>query len=223
MNLGRVGIVVSARTASTRLPGKALLPLGQKPMVLFLLNRLYGSKYGQVLLATTTLPSDDYLVEVVSSNGFSVFRGSADDLIQRHYDLAREYSFDTLVRVTADCPFVNAAIVDYCLYIANSIEYFELATTKGTFPVGLDLEIFPISVLNRLHVNNCLSEEDREHLTLHLYNDKFRVIHIEAPIDWPLSNQKFTVDTVADYEFAQQLVASMDCDDFSIKELLELE
>lgn len=222
MNLGRVGIVVSARTASTRLPGKALLPLGQKPMVLFLLDRLYGSKYGQIILATTSLPSDDYLAELVSSNGFPVFRGSADNLVQRHYDLAREYSFDTLVRITADCPFVDEALVEHCLCMANSIEYFELATTKGAFPVGLDLEIFPTSVLNRLYLNNFLSEEEREHLTLHLYNDNFKVFRIEAPIDWPLSNQKFTVDTVTDYEFAQQLVTRMDCDDFSINALLDL-
>ncbi len=222
MNLGRIGIVVSARTASTRLPNKALLPLGQKPMVLFLLERLNGSNYGPVLLATTTLTSDDYLAELVSSKGFTVFRGSSDDLIQRHYDLARVHNFDTLVRITADCPFMNAELVDHCLYMANSINYFELATTKGTFPIGLDLEIFPTSVLDKLHLNDYLSVEDREHLTLHLYNGTFRVFNFEVPIDWPLTNQKFTVDTESDYKFAQQVVASMNCENFSINELLRL-
>jgi spore coat polysaccharide biosynthesis protein SpsF len=205
------------------LPGKALLPLGGQPMVLFLLNRLRGVRGGRVVLATTTLPSDDRLAEVVSATGVPVFRGAPEDLVQRHYDLAKEFGFDTLVRVTADCPFVDAELIEYCLGAMASIEDCDLVTTKGSFPVGLDAELFSFAVLQGLNVGGQLSAQDREHLTLHLYHNADRVARLQLPAAWPSSNLAFTVDTPADYERAQQLVERMGCGDFSAQALLELE
>lgn len=223
MKLGQVGIAVSARTASSRLPGKALLPLGGQPMVLFLLERLRAVQGGQLVLATTTLPSDDRLAQVVSSAGVPVFRGSPEDLVQRHCDLAQEYGIDTLVRITADCPFVDAELIDYCLQATSSLEDSDLVTTKGAFPVGLDAELFPVSGLQALNAGGRLSAQDREHLTLHLYNSAYRVVRLQPPPAWPASDAVFTVDTHADYDQAQQLVARMGCGDFSVQTLLELE
>lgn len=223
MKLGQVGIAVSARTASTRLPGKALLPLGGQPMVLFLLDRLRAVHDGQVVLATTTLPSDDRLAEIVSSAGVPVFRGSPEDLVQRHCDLAKTFGFDTLVRVTADCPFVDAKLIEYCLRAMASLEDSDLVTTKGAFPVGLDAELFPVSALQALNASGRLSAQDREHLTLHLYNNAYRVARLQPPPAWPVSDAVFTVDTQADYDQAQQLLARLGCGDFSVQTLLELE
>lgn len=223
MNLGRVGVVVSARTASTRLPSKALLPLGGQPMVLFLLNRLRAIISGQLILATTTLSSDNQLAQVVADSGVSVFRGSPEDLVQRHCDLAKEFNFDTLVRITADCPFLDAELIEYCLDATASFENSDLVTTKGTFPIGLDAEIFSVAVLKALNDGDYLSAQDREHLTLHLYNNPNRVARLKPPMNWPASNQVFTVDTRDDYDRAKQLVSRMGCSDFPIQALLEME
>lgn len=222
MKLGNVGIVVSARTASSRLPGKALLPLGGQPMVLFLLDRLRALRGGNIVLATTTLPSDDRLTEVVSAYGVPVFRGSPADLVQRHCDVATEFGFETLVRITADCPFVDAALIEWCLAAADQ-EDCDLLTTKGTFPIGLDAEVFSVAVLRTLHTGGQLSAQDREHLTLHFYNNAYRVSKAQPPADWPISRQVFTVDTQADYELAQHIVERTRCGNFAIKTLLELE
>jgi spore coat polysaccharide biosynthesis protein SpsF len=222
MNLGRVGIVVSARTNSSRLPQKALLPLGAKPMILFLLERLREVREGRVVLATTILPSDDQLSDLVSASGVPVFRGSPDDLVQRYCDVADAFGFDTLVRITADCPFVDAALVELCLAAAAN-EDCDIVSTKGSFPIGLDAEVFSLSTLKTINDYEYLSSQDREHLTLYLYNNNYRVFKVHPPPDWLPSSLVYTIDTQADYEQAQNYLKRIGCNDFSLKALLELE
>ena len=220
MSLGNAGVIVSARTASRRLPGKALLPLGGLPMVLYLLRRLRATRGARVVLATTTLESDDDLSEKVFRFGIPVFRGAADDLILRYRDAANYFGFDTVVRITADCPFVDAALIEYCLQRAEELANWDLVTTKGRFPVGLDAEILPTEVLRRLAESDNLSSDDREHLTLHLYNNDFRVRRIPLPDTWPPSKGVYTVDTPEDYRLAQEIVEFFKSADFSVEELL---
>ena len=49
---GRVTVVIPARFASTRLPGKALLPIAGRPMVQHTWERASRSGAGQVVVAT---------------------------------------------------------------------------------------------------------------------------------------------------------------------------
>lgn len=220
MKLGKVGVIVAARTGSSRLPGKALLPLGGEPMVLFLLRRLTTLQNAKVVLATTTLSSDDGLACLVADAGIPVFRGDPADLVQRYCDAAEYFGFDTVVRVTADCPFVDAALIAYCLQQAQEIEEWDLATTKGQFPVGLDAEIYSAGLMRRLNESALLSVEEREHLTLHLYGNHYSVARLVPPVDWPASSVAFTVDTAMDYQQAEEVVASFKDGNFSVKELL---
>lgn len=220
MKLGKVGVIVAARTGSSRLPGKALLPLGGVPMVLFLLRRLISLQNAKVVLATTTLSSDDRLARLVTDAGVPVFRGDPVDLVQRYCDAAECFDFDTVVRVTADCPFVDAALIEYCLQQAQEIEEWDLATTKGQFPGGLDAEIYSADLMRRLNDSTSLSGEDREHLTLHLYKNHYSVARLVPPADWPASSVAFTVDTAMDYQLAEEIVASFKDVNFSVKELL---
>ena len=140
-NLKRIGIIVAARMSSNRLPGKALKPLMNIPMLGFLLRRLKGSVFThEIILATSNHTDDDVLVELAKKEGIRSYRGNLDDVTERYIGAAEVNKINTVVRVTGDCPFVNAELVDYCLdYIKN--RSFDLATTKGLFPVGLDVEI----------------------------------------------------------------------------------
>src|SRR3974390_1575647 len=110
MRLGQVGIVVAARIGSTRLPGKALRPLDGIPMIVFLLRRLVPARRATVVFATTELPADDMLAGIVAGEGFPVYRGANEDVVARYVGAAERFSLDTVVRVTGDCPFVNAEL-----------------------------------------------------------------------------------------------------------------
>jgi spore coat polysaccharide biosynthesis protein SpsF len=223
MTRGEVGIIVAARTGSTRLPGKALLPLGGTQMILFLLQRLQPLRGGRVVLATTEREDDDGLARIVRDAGVPVFRGSTNDLVARYTAAAEAFGFDTVGRVTADCPFVNAEMVDHCLLQAAAFGDFDLATTKGIFPVGLDIEFYPASVMTQLNSQRDLTEIHREHLTLYMYDNKdtFRVRALRPPADWPATNLSFTVDTRADYDAAAALAGKFPDPDFPIKNLIE--
>jgi spore coat polysaccharide biosynthesis protein SpsF len=215
-------VIVAARTASSRLPGKALLPLQGVPIVLFLLRRLRPMRYASLVLATTQRADDDDLAGLVESEGIPVFRGAEEDLVARYVSAAERFRFESVVRVTADCPFVDAALLDFCLTQASEIGQFDLATTKGSFPIGLDVEIYSAAQMAELHAQNKLTAHEREHLTLYLYDhhDEFIIRKIDPPEAWPRTAQRFTIDTQADYEIAQSLAAKFDRVDFPVGALL---
>ena len=208
-SLGRVGVIVAARTGSTRLPGKALRPLGGKPMILFLLERIRASREADaIVFATTELADDDGLAGLVESAGYSVFRGAGEDVVQRYVTAARLQGFDYVVRVTGDCPFVDAESLDYCVAQARAQAPFDLASTKGEFPVGIDYDIYRASVMEELHAGDELDARDREHLTLFMYGreDRFSLVRLIPRPEW-CSSHSFTVDTLEDYRRVQNTVA----------------
>jgi spore coat polysaccharide biosynthesis protein SpsF len=224
VTLGHIGIIVAARTLSSRLPGKALLPLFGLPMVVFLLRRLHGTEMADVILATTDKPADDRLAAIVLAEGFPVFRGPDADVVSRYVEAAKRFGFETVVRVTADCPFVDAELADWCIEHARNAGTFELATTKGRFPVGLDVEIYRAERMAELDRGSNLNPVDREHLTLYFYNhgEAGTIARIAPPEEWPRTERHFTVDTRADYDNAKALVARMERCDFSIGDMLEV-
>ncbi len=193
-------------------------------MILFLLRRLAPSRQADsVLLATTDLASDDELAETAEAAGFLVFRGAQNDVVRRYVEAAAMHGFDHVVRVTGDCPFVDAESLDYCIEQARALAPFDLATTKGHFPVGIDYEIYPASRMAALDRSGVLDAEDREHLTLHLYRRRkdYRLVELESPKKW-CSAQSFTVDTSQDFARAQALVAAFNGGSFSIENLVGL-
>lgn len=222
--LGCIGVIVAARTGSTRLLGKVLRPLGGQPMILFLLRRIAASRHAdRVILATTDLPSDDELAEMVEAVGYSVFRGAQDDVVRRYVEAAAQHGFDHVVRITGDCPFVDAESLDYCIEQALMATPFDLATTKGNFPVGIDYEIYPTPMMAALDHAGVLNTEDREHLTLHLYRyrENYRLVELKPPEQWR-SIHCYAVDTPEDYARAQTLVADLGSGDFPIEDLVKV-
>lgn len=220
----KYGVFVAARTGSTRLPGKALMPLAGVPMLAFLLRRLEGSRLaGRLVLATTDLPEDDRLEALARAEGVPCFRGDRGDLVKRHVDAARAYPCDFAVRVTADCPFVDAASLDACLTQCEAPGAFDIASTKTRFPVGLDFEIYSTSRMEAMHASRALSAEEREHLTLHMYRhpDRFVLRPLHPPADLPKTSRSFTVDTPEDYRFASALAARLAPGRGGLREVIE--
>lgn len=220
----RYGVIVAARTGSSRLPGKALLPLAGLPMIVFLLRRLKGSqRMAKLILATTTLTEDDRLANLVQEEGIAVFRGSRDDVVGRFVEAAAAHAMEYVVRITGDCPFVDGASLDHCLNQCDAAGDFDLATTKGRFPVGIDYEIYRAEAMAALHREE-LTADEREHLTLPIYNRpaRFSILQLTPPTHWPEPHRAFTVDTRDDYDFAASLAAAMPSHETDIPTLLAI-
>lgn len=220
----KFGVIVAARTGSSRLPGKALLPLKGMPMVLFLLRRLLVSRLAkQIVFATTTLADDDFLSQLVARDGIPVFRGAHEDVVRRYVDAAEKFGMEFVVRVTGDCPFVDGETLDYCLDCCERLGPFDLASTKKRFPVGIDYEIYRADTMKALHNQGELSASDREHLTKHFYDhsDTYVVRGIEPDPAWRWDGRPFTVDTPEDYTYCKGLSDSFETMHFGIRDLIQ--
>ena len=105
--------IIQARMSASRLPGKVLLDIGGKPMLQMVVERTRHAKtISQVVVATTTDPSDEPVEEFCRAEKIAFTRGSVNDVLDRYYQVAKEFNADIVVRITADCPFIDPELLD---------------------------------------------------------------------------------------------------------------
>ena len=139
----KVVALVQARLGSIRLPEKVLRTIVNKPMVEILLNRLsMSTEIDEIVVATSNNEENDKLQSFVESLDFRCTRGSEEDVLGRFFDSARLSEADIVVRITGDCPLVDAELVDKCIrgYKESEVDYFS-NIQPATFPDGLDIEV----------------------------------------------------------------------------------
>jgi spore coat polysaccharide biosynthesis protein SpsF len=202
--------VVQARCSSTRLPGKVLAPVLGKPMILRQLERLARSeRIDQLVVATSTDPSDDPLAEVLATEGVTYRRGSLTDVADRYLQVAREFEPDSIVRLTADCPLADPGVLDTIIdaHVESGADYTSNVIER-TYPQGLDAECVTLGAFERLMATP-LSAAEREHVTLGLYSrpDQFRLHSVTQPVD--RSALRWTVDLPEDLEFVRAVYAAL--------------
>lgn len=194
-------VVVAARTGSTRLPGKVLMPLMGQPLILFILRRLAVSRLAdEIILATTTLEQDDRLARVVAQAGFPVFRGPSDDVLGRYVEAVRGQNVEYVVRVTGDCPLVDGTTLDHVLGACRAEHPFDLATTKPAFPRGIDYEVYSAPLLEAVNDYPDVTADDREHIMNYIYrhSERYRIVRLEPPPFLQFASE-FLIDTEDDY------------------------
>lgn len=176
--------IIQARVSSTRLPGKVLAKVLDKPLIGYCIERLQQSKrVGKIILATSTEKSDDQLVEYVQTLKVPVFRGSEADVLDRFYQAARPFQPETVIRVTGDCPLFDPAICDHVIdeFLKSKMDHVQ---TGPTFAEGVDCEAFSFAALEKAWKEARLQSE-REHVTLYFVNhpDKFKRMVLKNSTD----------------------------------------
>jgi spore coat polysaccharide biosynthesis protein SpsF (cytidylyltransferase family)/aryl-alcohol dehydrogenase-like predicted oxidoreductase len=161
----RIIAVLQARTNSTRLPGKALLPVAGYASAV--LAALRGSNRGNELLAATSADaSDDMLTRAFHENGIHIFRGPLDDVLARFYLATTEFPSDSIVvRLTGDNLLPDGELVmEVAKQLADSrLEYLSVEWPQSRLPYGLCVEAFSIAALKKAHAN-ATNPTDREHV-----------------------------------------------------------
>ncbi len=221
----KFGAIIAARTSSRRLPGKALLPLMGVPMIVFLIRRIkQSSLLHDIVFATTDLPEDDRLAEIVAKEGVGVYRGSENDVLNRVVQAAATGSFDYAVRLTGDCPFLDAATLDFVLKKAMEIKNFDLLTTKPNFPKGIDYEICGVELLAKINQRSNLTTAQREHALNFIYDNEplFKIVRLVSPPELIGCPFVFTVDTKEDYDNALSLLEGSRDGNNTVTELIKL-
>ena len=106
-------IIVQARMGSSRLPNKVMKIINGKPMIELIVKRLKKSKEANdVVVATSRESENKVLIEHLKKIKTKVFIGKENDVLDRFYRAAKKFKADIIVRITADCPVVDAGFID---------------------------------------------------------------------------------------------------------------
>ena len=213
--MNKVIAIIQARMGSTRLPGKMLMDIGGKPAVQHVFERVRLAKtINEIWLATTDNVADDVLASWGKEFGATVFRGSEQDVLDRYYQTAKKAGANVVVRVTADCPLVDPAVIDQVVeaYLGGDFDYVS-NVHPPTFPDGLDIEVFSFSSLERAWHEAKLPSE-REHVTPYIWKhpELFRLFNVTCymvheKVD--LSRHRWTLDTPEDLELIRRIVIEL--------------
>jgi spore coat polysaccharide biosynthesis protein SpsF len=163
-----------------------------------------------IIVATSVLAGDEAVVAEAARLSVATSRGAAEDVLERFYDAASEARAELVVRITSDCPLIDAEVLDAMLeaYAAAPCDYLS-NTIVRTYPRGLDVEIIPYSALKRAK-DEALERYEREHVTPYFYRhpELFGLRNYLDPSGTNRSNLRWTLDTPEDYEFLLRIYES---------------
>lgn len=200
-------IVVQARMGSTRLPGKVLKDIAGRPMLFYQMERLRRVKRAErIVVATTDQPADDAVERFCQKEKIACVRGSEHDVLARYHLAIERFPADVVVRITADCPLIDPAIVDEAIaayepdYVSNMLE--------TTYPYGMAVEVFSAQALREAH-REAKDPAEREHVTPFIYRHPERYRLRSLTMAPNLSHHRWTVDTPEDFELVSRLLKTL--------------
>jgi spore coat polysaccharide biosynthesis protein SpsF len=203
--------IIQARRSSTRLPDKVMMPLAGKPLLIRMVERVqYSQLKGTVVVATTTESSDDVIEELCKENNIAVFRGSLNDLLNRHYLAAKQFGADVVLKIPSDVPLIDPAIIDRVIsFFLDNKDKFDYASNlhPPTYPDGNDVELMTFAALENAW-KNATKDFEREHTTPYFWENpgKFKIGNVEweSGKDFSMTH-RFTIDYKEDYDFIKQV------------------
>jgi spore coat polysaccharide biosynthesis protein SpsF len=202
-----VAIVVSARMASSRYPGKAVVPLGGRPLLGVLLERLREAQGVDTLgLATTRRPEDDALCEIASCLELPVYRGEEDDVLKRTLGAAEAFGAHHVVRVTGDNPLTDVGTLEGLVshHLASGADYTYVP--GEALLMGILSEVIRVEALQRSWDQGGASHRS-ELVTLYIkeHPEEFRIETRELDPALNHPELRLTVDEAEDVALMQAL------------------
>ena len=214
--MGKIKVILQARTHSTRLPNKVMLDISGKPMLWHVIERLKHAKLvDDIIVTTTSNPDDKVLVELAEKCGVKYFQGSEEDVLDRYYRCILKHDIGVVVNITGDCPFVDPEIVDFTIktYLDNKnwAEYVRIYVIENSFPRGLDCDVMPAWVLGNAWIN-AKTDFDKSNATSYIYMhpEIFNVLTVK--LHPGLSSLRWTVDEYPDLKFVREVYKRLYCE-----------
>ncbi len=221
-------IFLQARMGSSRLPGKTLKILDDKPLIMQVINRLQLVNDCKIVLLTSDISKDDVLELWCNENGILCFRGSEDNVLQRYYLASKHYKADNILRATGDNPLVEPYFANELLekHIRYEADYSSNKSEVGSnLPDGLGIEIFTFSALE-ISMNKSSQEYHFEHVNEYILENKkdfkiYKDVNVGGLVD--KSYIRLTVDTKDDFEKVEKIFKDEEFSiDINYTDLLEI-
>lgn len=227
------GIIIQARTGSTRLHNKILLPFyGEQRIIDILIANIKQACPDKcIVLATTNRPQDDVLAETARQAGILSFRGDEDNVLDRFIRAAETFNLDRFIRVCSDNPFLrpDSFRAFFEEHDARPADYIAYGFADGRPTIKSHLGLFAeLTTADALRRAAAATQEKLyiEHVTIYLYTHpeafSVRLLPLPDELEGRL-DLRFTLDTMEDFTLLQELyVAFCEQTDHSIHALLRL-
>lgn len=227
------GIIIQARTGSTRLHNKILLPFYKEQCILDIIIENIRATYPHIclVLATTHRAQDDVLADVAHRAGIHCFRGDEDHVLDRFIRAAEAFGIDRFIRVCSDNPFLQ--VDTYRHFFDEDSEdpadYLAYGFADGRPTIKTHLGLFSeLTTTDALRRVRAATQEKLyiEHVTIYLYTHPEEFIVRLLPLPPYLEGRfdlRFTLDTMEDFNLLQKLYATFyEQTDRSVQALLAL-
>ena len=208
-------LITQARLGSSRFPRKIFKKINNEYLLEIHLNRLKNCKMiNNIIVATTDLSEDNQIENKCRKWGFTVFRGSKDDVLDRFYQAAIISKAEYIVRVTSDCPLIDPSLVDDIVNytLNNKLDYCS-NTLVENYPDGQDVEVFSFKTLKTTWLESKLLSE-REHVTPYIKvnssfhgKDKFKSDNYVCEKNY--NHIRMTVDEKVDLKIIKILIKKL--------------
>ena len=220
--------IIQARMASSRLPGKVMLPIEGQPMLARVVNRVAESEEIDLLVVATTTDAEDEQIEALCRElGIKSFRGHPLDVLDRVYQCAHQEKADVVVRLTGDCPLIDPGIIDLTIstflgseppldFVANRLP------TERSYPIGLDTEVCSFSALQEVW-ERADQPYQREHVMPSFYapSSPYHIKILHHDPDY--GHLRWTVDTKEDLQLVCEVYRHFaPREDFSWLDIIKL-
>lgn len=217
--------ILQARLSSSRLPGKVLRPIVGQPMMALQIERLLRAKsINKLVVATSDNTEDDAIASLCQQLGVSCYQGNLDNVLDRFYQVVKQYNPDHIIRLTADCPLACPYVIDEVVnqhiklgnsYTSNAIEHHYLD--------GLDVEVMTREALIQAWQNSTTPLE-KEHVTPYIIErpDLFKASKVKSNQEH--SKHRWTVDYPQDFELVEFVYQTLYANNpqFSTEDVLTL-
>ncbi|MGN8645696.1 cytidylyltransferase domain-containing protein [Gracilibacillus sp. HCP3S3_G5_1] len=207
----KIVAIIQARMGSTRLPGKVLRKVLEKPLLQYQMDRIRHSSYlDEIVVATTNERKDDAIVDFCQQEKIHYVRGSEKDVLGRYVKAAKEAQADVIVRLTGDCPLIDVQTIDQVIgeFVSNQNADYVSNVMERSYPRGYDIEVFSRQTLE--HLDRIASRNsDREHVTTYIrdYPHQFHIVNVRHHTNY--STYRLTVDTIEDFQLIEQIIRSL--------------
>lgn len=212
--------VIQSRFNSLRLPGKALLSIGNKEILGRCIERVKKSNLiNEILVATSKEFSDQAIVNFCTENNVLYYQGSNDNLVERLYGAANSKNQKSFVRICGDSPFIDPIVIDEVINVFISGNY-DIATNvfPRTFPKGHSVEVIKTNTMCKIS-KATLSDSEKEHATSYIYNNStdFKIGVVKRNVNYCNSNH--SIDEKKDLETAEKAVSIKDLEGLNWMEI----
>jgi len=209
----RIGIVITARMDSERLPGKVLAEIAGKPLLGHLVERY--ARVGKVVVATSDDPSDDPIATWAERHLVPCFRGSKEDVTDRIWGAIKAWlsDCDFVMRGLGDCPFPETMFITRAAFVMDAMDadMFLWMLPPWVWPVYGARE-FPIRTSLWEAMNQLATGDEREHpdLYLHRHRKDIKIAYHEPPPPDYFRPHRLEIDYPEDLEMLRRLVKEFD-------------